>query len=609
MSLKLVLKELLRSDDARTAYIPSLWIGKNTNTKVNICYREFLIKTIQKILKHPVAKVTSKNVDWTEKAMIYNIFVRFFTAYDHNQDGILGSNGGDITLNQDGLRETGTFLKTIALLPYLKALGINTIHLLPITKIGEKGRKGDMGSPYAIKNPFDLDPNLTDPIIDITAEDQYKALVESAHRLNIRVVQEFIFRTASIDSDWTISHPEWFYWVNDADKYAAPIFSRADLIDILKVPRGQGKFIPPPKKYRDLFRIPSENRAPKNARVASAFADWPPDDLQPPWIDVTYLRLFNYDFHKSNNYNYIAYNTIRYYDPDLSQAKNINHELWENITSIIPFYQRTFDIDGAMIDMGHALPHQLKSKIIEKARKIDQNFAFWDENFDNKLETKNDGYNAVIGDYWYKITKRNGFRNIILESQNNKPLYQFGTSETHNSPRFGFNQIQKKKTSWLLFNLLPNTIPFVHNGFELNEGLPVNTGLNFSEAQIDRYSRQPLPLFYKNAMDWDINSQIIPFIKKLTKIKKKHAWIFNSKKSSLLLTTNKKVLGFEIVNGRKKCIALINTNFYRTEVFKMNTLYGDNYFDLMTDKQINLNEIDYLRPGGFTFAIALKSSI
>jgi hypothetical protein len=75
-------------------------------------------------------------------------------AFDHDGDGVLSS--------APGLpRETGTFLKTIALLPYVRSLGCNVLHLLPIASIGQDGRKGALGSPYAMRDPYDLDETLS----------------------------------------------------------------------------------------------------------------------------------------------------------------------------------------------------------------------------------------------------------------------------------------------------------------------------------------------------------------------------------------------------------------------------------------------------------------
>ncbi len=597
MYLEKVRKELLKCNTNQLVYMPSLWVNKKSGVPAKVNYTTFIAEQIDEIQKNREHKTDNKQ--WTKDALIYNCFVRFCTAYDHDQDGKIGDNQSDITLNKHGIRETGTFLKTIALLPYIKNLGVNTLHLLPITKIGLDGRKGDLGSPYAVKNPYEIDPFLADPVLTLSIEDQYRALIEATHLLGMRVVQEFIFRTAAIDSDWSNEHPDWFYWIKDNTIYGPPKFSKKQLKQILNIPKGAGKYIPPRKKYRDSFQIPDQKAVPKNSKIASAFADWPPDDLQPPWTDVTYLRLYKYGYQKENNYNYIAYNTIRHYDPDLAQKANINHELWHKIAGIIPYYQQNFGIHGAMIDMGHALPNELKSIIISKARERDPEFAFWDENFDNTEDTKKDGYNAVIGDDWYKITKRNGVKNIIKRSLKKKPLSHFGAAETHNSPRFGKGNMLKKKAAWLLFNIMPTTIPFLHNGFELNESMPVNTGLNFDEDEIKYFSNQRLALFYKNGMNWDTKLNIVNFIHKVSHIRTQDPWIFNNKDIAVLATDNRKVLGFEIGNNKNKAIALFNTNYHKKEWFDVSNIQHNNFLDLFHEKRIAFKNNNALSKGAF----------
>jgi hypothetical protein len=143
--------------------------------------------------------------------------------------------------------------------------------------------------------------------------------------------------------------------------------------------------VPPHKIYRDFFTSPPVpelvvkedgkyiGALPDQTRVKipGAFADWPPDDNQPPWGDVTYLRMYDHP-----DFNYIAYNTIRMYDSRLATPQHENRPLWERVVGIIPYYQREFHIDGVMIDMGHALPMALKSEMVKTARTIDPNFAF-----------------------------------------------------------------------------------------------------------------------------------------------------------------------------------------------------------------------------------------
>jgi len=603
MILQKVLEDLSKISPVIEAFVPGLWTGSSDPKPVKIDYSRFLHEKISEILNTEKSAKPSHDRDWTKKAIVYNIFPRFFTAYDHDQDGEIGQKKNDITVSPSGIRETGTFLKTIALLPYLKQLGINTIHLLPITEIGLKGRKGDLGSPYAIKNPFKIDQLLADPILDIGVDLQYKALIEAAHLLDIRVVQEFIFRTASIDSDWSQEHPEWFYWIDKNEKYEAPRFSASELEQIMKVPKGKGNYIPPSDTYRSKFKKPGQDKMTKSWTVASAFADWPPDDVQPPWSDVTYLRLYNYEYNEDNNYNYIAYNTIRYYDPVLAISTNANLQIWEKISDIIPHFQQAFGIDGAMIDMGHALPDLLKEQIIDKAREHDKSFAFWDENFDNKQSIKDEGYNAVVGDAWHKMTKRNGMKHMIESSIKSKALPFFGTPETHNSPRFGLDMLNKKKASWLLFNMIPDAIPFMHNGFELNEEMPVNTGLNFSEAKSKYYSKQRLPLFFKSSMQWDTSANIVAYVKKINAIRLEYPWIFDSMSVELITTSNPKVLGLQVIHQKQTAIALFNTNFHRKEQFEVEGDIINHYIDLIQGSKFDLSKTHMLEKGSVLLAL------
>lgn len=589
-----ILENLRQKAVPLNIFVPGLWLNQHNRHPVNVDYYQFLITQISDIIKTP-GPPKNKIQGWTNNAVVYNLFIRLFSAYDHNQDGSIGEDGLDITLNNDGIRETGTIIKTIALLPYLKQLGINTIHLLPITEIGIEGRKGDLGSPYAIKNPIKIDPNLADPIVNLSIEDQYKGLIEAAHHLGVRVVQEFIFRTASIDSTWTNEHPDWFYWIKADQKYGPPKFSVDELKHILKVPKGKGKYIPPSKSYRSQFKIPSDQIDQNKYKTAGAFADWPPDDLQPPWSDVTYLRLYQHDYQCENNFNYIAYNTIRYYDPELTIDEHINHELWNKIAEIIPYYQKNFGIDGAMIDMGHALPDKLKSKIINKARNIDPAFAFWDENFDNKEATKQEGYDAVIGDAWYKISKRNGFRNLIKKGLKSLPLIYFGAAETHNSPRLSNDK--KKKAAWMLFNILPNAIPFLHNGFELDEHLPVNTGLNFTEQQLEYLSHEKLALFYKTSMNWESNT-ITSFVRKTAELVTTYPWIFDGLNLELLETSNKMIIGYYKKTKLKESVILFNTNFHKKEKCTFaQSLSAGTYQDVLTREVFESDKISSLKAG------------
>ncbi|HBH17434.1 MAG TPA: alpha-amylase, partial [Cyanobacteria bacterium UBA9579] len=460
MSILAEISRILKEETGiYTYFIPSLWVNSDLeNIKVNPakCYSR-IIDTIldQKqdntnynhslsVIKKEIHQFSG---DWTKDSTIYNFFIRLTTAYDHNNDGVSGGLPTDITLNQEGIRETGTFLKSIAILPYLKELGINTIHLLPITAIGSDGNKGDLGSPYAIKNYYEIDKTLADPLIYLPVEDQFKAFVEAAHILGIRIVLEFVFRTAAKDADWIKMHPDWFYWMDKKaeEKYTSPVFTEEELEKILKIPEGQGEYIPPPQYYKSFFKKPPKpdqirlengkyiaTRNNEELVIPGAFSDWSPNDIQPPWDDVTYLRMYNYPYDKEENYNYIAYNTIRYYDPEFAKPENANKPLWTMIKNIIPHYQQEFGIDGVMIDMGHALPSELKQDMLQLARENDPDFAFISEDFSVTKVPRDEGYNAVVGHTW--VVQYEDLQKII-DTAKEAPINFWGAPETHDTPR------------------------------------------------------------------------------------------------------------------------------------------------------------------------------
>ncbi|MGM0599961.1 MAG: alpha-amylase family glycosyl hydrolase [Candidatus Rifleibacteriota bacterium] len=545
--------------------------------------------------------------NWITRESIYNVFVRLTAAYDHNQDGEIGGSKEEITLNSQGVRETGTFLKCISMLGYIKSLGCSVIHLLPVTSIGQDGNKGELGSPYAIKNPYVLEPSLADTLIDMSVEEQFKAFVEAAHKLGIRVIAEFVFRTASKDSDWIAKNPDWFYWINKDIKdrkpgegdeknhqthYGNPVFSQEELKEIHhKIENGDFSALPAPSEnYRSFFKTPpgkesvrknekgqfrGKSVSPKSGKttevkIPGAFADWPPDDNQPPWNDVTYLRMYRDEKPKEPQFNYIAYNTIRMYDQNLARPELANESLWLTIEQLIPTYQRKYGIDGVMVDMGHAVPVPLMQRIINLARSIDPNFAFLSENFEITNESVEAGYNAVVGYAWWVEYEREGMYNLLEHiGERGVPLSFFGSVENHNTPRaasrYGWEKYSKY--AFLVNTMLPRAIPFIHSGQELGEKLPVNTGLDFSDEQLKALKGKKLPLFDRGNYQWNGKHSMLPFIKKVLQIRNNFIDIVSNKdvKSfAKILTGHEDVICFLRQSKGRRIGILFNRNMEKS---------------------------------------------
>ncbi len=228
------------NDRFANAYsVPGLWVDPYGPVAAQAAAPEvFFRDQLRSILEQPAQRLVQGADgpgDWGQHAVAYNLFVRAGAAWDHDGDGRI-----DLEPNDQGWRKTGTFLKAITLLPFIRSLGCNTVHLLPITAIGRDGHKGNLGSPFAIRDPYALDEALSELALGLGAEVEFTAFVEAAHHLGLRVVVEFVFRTAAKDSVWVRAHPEWFYWIRagvhdrqpgdlSEEMFGAPLFTRDEL--------------------------------------------------------------------------------------------------------------------------------------------------------------------------------------------------------------------------------------------------------------------------------------------------------------------------------------------------------------------------------------------
>jgi starch synthase (maltosyl-transferring) len=469
--------------------------------------------------------------EWSRSAVVYNMLVRLTCAYDHDGDGKLG-----VPLNPDGWRETGTFLKAIAILPYIRSLGADTIHLLPVQEIGLDGRRGSLGSPYAVRNPRTFDPMLGEDVLGMPIEAQFSAFIEAAHHLGFRVILELPLRTLSKDCVWAEVHPDWFYWIREGLEFHPPSFTPEqirlanDLID-----RGICDGLPTPSiEYRSAFSDPPDpatvglrdgrwvGTAPGGGRVVipGAFADWPPDDNQPVWGDVTYLKL-----HQDRRYNYPAYNTVRMYDSTLLTGGTGTERLWKELVDVVSWYAGELLIDGMMVDMAHALPDGLAGRIIAGARRVNPTFAFWAEDFSRTQDQVRIGYNAVLGGQWACQHRRGDFRDMLAWlGRTPELLPHLAAPETHNTPRAAAREGGHAYTryAWEIGCFIPG-IPYIHSGFELGESHPVNTGLGFTAEELRAFPAEVLPLFSARALGWDRPGPTIRRVSRALELRKRFA--------------------------------------------------------------------------------------
>ncbi|MFM7775136.1 MAG: alpha-amylase, partial [Candidatus Kapaibacterium sp.] len=419
-------------------------------------------------------------------------------------------------VSRGGWRCTGSFVKSILLLPYLSWLGVNTLYVLPVFEPSTMHAKGSLGSVFAVRDLGAVDVSLAEPLVGMSADEQFRAFIEACHHLGFRVLCEFPLRTTSRDAVWCTEHPAWYYWTKESStELHPPAFShealsrirrKVDIADWHDLPEPdedyRTRFVAPPVTVvRDAEGMPLGTSADgSRCRIPGVFADYPPDDSQPLWDDVTYLNLFDHP-----HFAYPAYNTVRMFDERLRRKECERADLWEALGDVIPSFIRRFDVDGAVLDMSHALPERLRTLIIAKARKEKESFLFIEENFTRDEESSRSGFDAVLGDVWWHASSIGSLSACLARHASlDGAVPTFVALDTHNTPRCA-TRLPWTDISAAYAMIMASTagIPMILAGSEFGETVPMNTGLLFGDDDLRAYPASRLALFSAVRMRWE----------------------------------------------------------------------------------------------------------
>ena len=120
--------------------------------------------------------------------------------------------------------DTGTLNAFAEHLPRLKDMGVETLWLMPLQPIGKLHRKGTLGSYYSISDYISLNP-------EYGLLDDFKLLVEEAHRYNMKVIIDWVANHTSWDHVWTQTHPD-FFSKNEYGDFRPPYPDWSDVIHL-----------------------------------------------------------------------------------------------------------------------------------------------------------------------------------------------------------------------------------------------------------------------------------------------------------------------------------------------------------------------------------------
>lgn len=118
----------------------------------------------------------------------------------------------------------GTFREVEQDLDRIRSLGTDIVYFLPIHPIGEKSRKGTLGSPYAIRDYRAVNPEYG------TLED-FCRLAEQIHARGMKCIIDVVYNHTSPDSVLAAEHPEWFYHKQDGS-FGNRVGEWTDIIDL-----------------------------------------------------------------------------------------------------------------------------------------------------------------------------------------------------------------------------------------------------------------------------------------------------------------------------------------------------------------------------------------
>lgn len=120
--------------------------------------------------------------------------------------------------------QQGDFKSVIGELDRIKKMGVDMIWFLPHYPIGQVKRKGSKGSPYAIQDYREVNPELG-------SRQDFIDLIDAIHQANMKVMIDIVYNHTSPDSVLSQDYPEWFYKKADGS-FGNHIGEWTDVIDL-----------------------------------------------------------------------------------------------------------------------------------------------------------------------------------------------------------------------------------------------------------------------------------------------------------------------------------------------------------------------------------------
>jgi len=106
----------------------------------------------------------------------------------------------------------------------LHEMGVDILWLMPVQPIGEKNRKGEMGSYYSVKDYIGVNP-------EFGTEQDFQNLVDAVHERGMLLIIDWVANHSAWDNPWITEHPDW-YVKDSTGAIIAPVPDWTDVADL-----------------------------------------------------------------------------------------------------------------------------------------------------------------------------------------------------------------------------------------------------------------------------------------------------------------------------------------------------------------------------------------
>ncbi|MEO7444474.1 MAG: alpha-amylase family glycosyl hydrolase [Ferruginibacter sp.] len=144
------------------------------------------------------------------------------TIVDGHAGWIMQGNIYEVNVRQ--YTPEGTFKAFAKSLPRLKDMGVQTLWFMPINPISVEGRKGVLGSYYAVSDYTSVNP-------EFGSMEDWKHLVNQAHEMGFKVIIDWVPNHTGADNPWLKTHPEFYVKDSITGDFVAPF----DWTDVRKL--------------------------------------------------------------------------------------------------------------------------------------------------------------------------------------------------------------------------------------------------------------------------------------------------------------------------------------------------------------------------------------